>query len=676
VEFPKAPKPELEASELEEDGSLTLELDGHRLRVTATEERRPLRSKTVDDILLSASRTTLGDQDVWKITLRLRPVRALRALRLEAKLETLCENPTWDGDATVVIPGNFARTNYHPDHVHGGGPKYGPDPIPKEREPHVTNDEAPGRCHGWTFAGSRLPQVWAAAADRSAKRFAWIGTTPRSALGENCAGFLSPKGRTTALRLATPTTCEPWVPLGYSRMRPGARRDAAEVPEDEIVTWTFWVAISEADDLNAWAPLDRALYLHTRPSEPTPIKLTLEEAARICAGAIHGHFYDAERGAVVYSTGPQGQHAPLAFTGMAHAGLTMLWAGEEFGEEKWRAAGTRVMDTVARMFLEGPGFPWTAMNPGGASGAVESFGVGSGEPGYVTMVAFDNLAEALRRERAWKRDHANWEMALRRCADHWVKNQAPDGAFPHWGPDFGEQFEENESGITNIEAGVIANMVDAHALFGDERYLEAAKSAAALYGSHLDDGRLWGGPGDVRALVNSEVPMFMLRGFRRLFEVTQSDEHRRRLLTAAAWRHLFQYAHSWPCDADSPLWRQGWAGLGGESASACNLHMVAFGCINVPDAWALWKITGDECDRMRCEDLARYSVQQFARFAGDLGFPFAGAGTESWWASESVWGKGHPWIFSHPGFDLGFMSWVTAWSGYGALCARECGIEI
>ncbi|MBN1476427.1 hypothetical protein JXA47_06720 [Candidatus Sumerlaeota bacterium] len=675
VAFPEPPTPTLIDSALEDDGSLALRLGGQTLRVTASECGKPLREKMVDEITLTAAETALSGQRVWRVDLRMTTARPMRGLRLDAELDTPCGNPTWEGDATVLIPGNMARCNFHPDHIHGGGPKWGPSPIPTE-EPNVQNAEAPGCCHGWTFAGSRLPQVWSAAVDRAAKRMVWIGTAPRSDLGENCAGFVSPEGRTTTLRLATPTTYEPWVPLGYSRMRKMPRRDTAAVPKGETITWTLWVAAEETEDLNAWAALDRALYLHCRPAEPTPLKLTLDGAAKICAGAIHDRFFKTDLDRIVYSTGPEGQAANLAFTGMAHSALVMLWAGHEFGEERWRAAGTRVLDTVARMFLEGPGFPWTSLSAVGRGGEVEGSSAGSGEPGYVTMVGFDNLAEALRRERSWGRDHPAWEQALRRCAEHWLKSQSPEGAFPHWGPDFGPNFGANEYGITNIEAGVIANMIDAHDLFGGEEYLESARRAAALCGRHLDDGRLWGGPGDIRALVNSEVPMFMLRGFRRLFERTQDPEHRRLMLAAAAWRHSFQYAHSWPVEVGSSLWRQGWAGLGMESASASNLHAVAFGGINLPDEWALWKITGDEYQRLRCEDLARYMVQQFARFPGDLGFPFAGAGTESWWVSDTVWGKGYPWIFTDPGFDLGFMSWVTGWSGYGALWARELGIQI
>lgn len=671
--IPGLSAPTAPEAHLEDDGSLTVRVGGNRLRVIATAENKPLARKHVEDLSLTVRETVLSDQPVWEVTLRLRPVRALRALRLDAELATPCGNPTWHGDATVVIPGNFARCNYHPDHDHGGGPKWGPSPVPVE-EPRVRNAEAPGCCHGWTFAGSRLPQVWAAAADRRAGKLVWIGTTPRSVLGENCAGFVSPAGQTTTLRIATPTTYEPWVPLGYSRMRPEARRDTAPVAEGEEVIWTLWVAVRDTEDLNAWGPLDRALYLTARPSEPTPVKLSIEEAARVCAGALHDHFFRTDPARIVYSTGPDGQSALLAFTGMAHPALVMLWAGQEFGESTWREAGAAVLDTCARMFLEGPGFPWTALNPGGGAGEVNPFGAGSGEPGYVVMVAFDNLAEALRRERAWGRDHPDWERALRRCAEHWVKNQSPEGAYPHWGPDFSPAYERNEYGVTNVEVGVIANMVDAAELLGDGQFLESAQRAAAFYGRHLDDGRLWGGPGDIRALVNSEVPMFMLRGFRRLFEATRDPEHRRLMLVAAAWRHLFQCAHSWPVEPGSPLWRQGWAGLGAESASACNLHTAAYGAINLPDEWALWRITGDPVHRMRCEDLARYTVQQYARFAGDLGFPFAGAGTESWWASDTVWGKGYPWIFTDPGFDLGFMAWITGWSGYGALWAREVGV--
>lgn len=646
------------------------------LRIRATDGAHPLRGKHFEKFDLFSRETKLAGKNVTEVKLVAKPIRDLPAVRFEVSIDTSCGNPTWHGDATVMIPGNMARCNYHPGHPHGGGPKWGPGKIPSEREPLVCNDEAPGCCEGWTFAGSRLPQVWAAAIDRERKRMVWIGASPRSPLGENCAGFVSPVNGTTALKLATPTTYEPWVPLGYSRMRQEARRETAAVEADETITWIFWVADEMTEDLNAWASLDRALYLHCHSDEPRPVKLSLDDGIRACAGAIHDKFYREDDGAIIYSTGPQGQHALVAFTGMAHSALVMLWAGEALGEEKWKSAGAKTLDTVSRMFLEGPGFPWTLMTPCGAAGEVEGFGAGSGEPGYVTMCGFDNLAEAYLREKAWGRDHPQWAEAIRRCADHWVKNQSPEGAYPHWGPDFGSNFDKNEYEITNVEGGVMANMIDAFETTGDEKYLESAKRAAPFYGKHIDDARLWGGPGDIRALVNSEVPMFLMRGFRRLFEKTKDPEHLRLLNVVTAWRHSFQYAHSWPCDVGSPLWRQGWAGLGMESASSCNLHAVAFGCINMPDEWAMWKITGDEYHRQRCEDLARYSVQQFARFEGDIELPFTGAGTESWWASDTVWGKGRPHIFTNPGFDLGYMSWVTGWSGYGALWARELGIEI
>src|SRR5690606_26923489 len=148
--------------------------------------------------------------------------------------------------------------------------------------------------------------------------------------------------------------------------------------------------------------------------------------------------------------------------------------------------------------------------------------------------AFDNLAEAIRRERAAGREHPKWVEAQRRCARAWVKNQGPDGSYPPRGPGFAEDFKENEYAVTNVEAGVMANMVDAWELLGDEAFLDSARRAAAKYGRDLEDGRLWGGPGDIRALVNSEVPMFFLRGFRRLFEATKDEQHRRWLMSAAA----------------------------------------------------------------------------------------------------------------------------------------------
>lgn len=664
-----------QTAELDQNGKLALEVDGHAVTVKLEESGAPLRPDQVEQAKLEARRAMLSGEDVWELSVHVTPRQRLDAFRIDAAIETPCGNPTWDGDATVFIPGNFARCNYNPNCMHGGGPKWGPGPVPTEREPLTTNDDALGRCHGWTFSSSRLPQVWAAAADRSVRRLVWVGTTPRSHLGDNCAGFVSPEGGKTTLKLASPITYEPWVPLGYSRMRQEPRRDGSLVEAGEPVRWVFYVASRETDDLNAWGTFDRALYRRNRPLEPAPLKITLEEAARACASAMYERFYDAEKKVIVYSTGPQGQQSLVGFTGMAHSGLVMLAAGERFGNAEWVEAGQKVIGTVARMFLQGPGFPWTAYRPSPDAPDRWEFAAASGEPGYVVMAAFDVLAEAIRREQAAGREAPErWLEAVARCARAWVRNQDASGAYPHWGPEFDHKFEKNEYGMTNVEAGVMANMIDAYELLGDEEFLESATKAAAFYGKQLDNGQLWGGPGDIQALVNSEVPMYFLRGFRRLVEAAPSEQHAKWMIDAANWRYSFQYAHSWPVEPGSPLWRQGWAGLGCESASACNLHTVAFGCVNVPDMWALWKLTGDEYHQDRARDLAMYSVQQYARFAGDLGFPFAGAGTESFWASETVWGKGVPWIFQDPGFDLGYMSWVTGWSGYGALWAMDLGM--
>lgn len=654
------------------EGQLECDVEGLPLRVRISGlDDRPARGSA----RLEVFPARLGTEDVREVVVSLTRADSVGPMRIDAELQTPCGNPEWESDATVFVPGNFAKCNYRSGQLHGGGPKWGPSPEPV-REPNTANDEAPGCCHGWTFAGSRLPQVWTAAADKNARRMVWMGTAPRSTLGECSAGFVSPEGATTTLKLATPTTYEPWVPLGYSRMKQEPLR-ATSNPADkgETVVWRFWIASRETDDLNAWAPLERALYLRNRPLEPEPVRFGLTEAAEACCSALHDRLYQPERKVLTYSTGANGQHAILGFTGMAHCALAMLWGGEKLGEEEWSRAGTEVLDTVAEMFLQGPGFPWTAIKAPENGSAETEMVAGSGEPGYIVMTAFDSLAEALRREEAAGRQHPKWREALLRCAETWLRNRSSTGAFPHMGPDFSPDFAENDYDATNIEAGVLANLVDAYDLTGEQRFLDGAVHAAEHYGADLDNGRLWGGPGDIRALVNSEVPMFFLRGFRRLYEVTGDAKHKRWMLASAAWRYSFQYAHSWPVDRGTILFRQGWSGLGAESASACNLHAVAFGCINVPDYVALWKITGDEYHLQRARDLVQYSRQQYARFPGDLGFPFAGAGTESWWTSESLWGKGNPWIFTEKGFDLGYMAWVTGWSAYGALAGLELGIE-
>jgi len=84
-----------------------------------------------------------------------------------------------------------------------------------------------------------------------------------------------------------------------------------------------------------------------------------------------------------------------------------------------------------------------------------------------------------------------------------------------------------------VEVGVIGCLTTTYQLTGDERFLASARLAAGYYGRLLDDGKLYGGPGDIEALVNSEVPMWYLRGFLRLWQATGSGEHRRLTLVAA-----------------------------------------------------------------------------------------------------------------------------------------------
>lgn len=213
---------------------------------------------------------------------------------------------------------------------------------------------------------------------------------------------------------------------------------------------------------------------------------------------------------------------------------------------------------------------------------------------------------------------------------------------------------------TNVEAGVMGCLVESFRLTREPAFLEAAGRAAAYYGRLLDEGKLYGGPGDIEALVNSEVPMWYLRGFLRLWQATGDEGHRRWALASAAWRFAFQFSHSWPVDFGSPLYRQGWSGVGGEGASASNLHMVAFGAMNLEDYQALYLATGDPYVLDRYADLLHYATEQFARFEGDLGLP-EGASCESFWASDSLFGKGYVKVFDF----AGLMAWVAGFAGLG-----------
>jgi len=592
----------------------------------------------------------------------LRHPRTVEA-RFRIDVDTPCAPPLWEkGEATVFMPGQMARGNYCPGQPHGGGPKWGPSEIPELCElckPGVLE----GHADHWTLAASRLPNTWAAAADRTAGVLAFLGTTPRTALGEASVGFHSPAEASTRLCLATPITYEPWVPLGYARFVRRPRRDTFAVAPGRTICWRVFFSGVATRNLNDWFDLDKAMYGLAAPWRPDAYKMTHEEALRCTLSSLYKHFYNPETHTIAYGSGSDACHAPIGFTGMAHSALCLLTGGTRLEVAEWRQAGLDVIDEIARAFLQGPDFPFAAWLP------ETGWTTGTAEPGYAILCALDNLLEAIDCERAGENDHPEWERAARRCCDAWVAAQSPRGAFPLKHPGMGpHEFPVADYEATNITVGVIACLIDAARLFDHDRYLDAARRAADFYGALLDEGKLWGGPGDIEALVNSEVPMFYLRAFVRLALRTGDPRHVAWARDAAAWRLAFQFAHCWPLDPGSQLFRQGWAGLGSETASASNLHSVCFGAINVPDYALAYRLFGDPHWIERLRDLADYATQQFGRFPGDVGVLDEGQGTESWWTTDTAWGKGNVLLYQDKP-NLGFMAWTTGWSAYGLVHA-------
>lgn len=590
------------------------------------------------------------------ILLGTEPVQA----RWRTEATTPVGPPVWEtGEATVFIPELMGRSNCAP-YRHGGGPKWGPAETP-EPCPHCKPGMT-GHANRWVVPASRLPNPWAVAADRKTKALALVATAPRSGLGECSIGFHSPAEGHTTLILATPITYEPWIAHGYGGFDCYSRHDTKTLYPGDEARWRLYYAVRETSNLNDWYDFDAALYHLHAAWRPEAYKMPRQRALRLTLGSLYRNFYKPEPGVISYSTGPDGQTAPIGFTGMAHSALVLLEGGTRLAVPDWRQAGLRVLDQVAWAFLNGPGFPFVAWIPG------KGWSSGSGEPGYLILCALDNLIEALAAERGRGIAHENWERAIRRCCDAWLDAQAPNGAFPLKHPAMGDEFPEADYEATNVTVGVIAGLLEASKLLNDPRYLIAARKAAPFYGRLLDEGKLWGGPGDIEALVNSEVPMFYLRAFVRLALATGEAKHKQWARDAAAWRLAFQFGHCWALDFGSQLYRQGWAGLGSEGASASNLHSVCFGAINVPDYALAKQLFGDDFWDERLRDLAGYATQQYGRFDRDADVLQAGQGTESWWTSDTKWGKGNVlMLLNKP--NLGYMSWTTAWSAYGLLHA-------
>ena len=567
-------------------------------------------------------------------------------------------HPTWDSNNTIVIPGQFYKTNYHPDHFHGGGPKWGPSDYPVGDEKDKFNTG--GHANHWVFPSSRLPLPFVAAIDGDHNLLAFVGAYPTSPLGENSVGFYAYEGEKVRLTIQTPTTYEPWIPTGYSSFARQPRYDTYVSQPGESLRWNIVYSGRITTNLNAWGRYAQALYGLIAGYRGNPYKMTLKEGVTKIARSLYNNFYKPRDNIFSYGTGPKAQWTPLGFTGGAHVALASMLAGKLLDNTLWYNTGLAVLDNIAWAFNNGPEFPYLGYNKGWHSA--------SGEPGYVIMTALYALQKAYKEEFKRGKEHINWYEAIVRCSDAWVDHQRADGSYPHKSEAMGEYEDDYDS--TNIEAGVMAGLVETYRLTGDKRYLSSAEEAAHYYAGWLRKGFLYGGPGDIEALVNSEVPMWYLHGFLELYLETQNQEYLTYAMESADWRLSFQFAHQWPVAAGSELYIQGWSGLGSEAASPANVHSVSYGVFNIEDYSNLYSITKDKYYLERALDLTEYTVQQFGRFDGDI-LP-EGLGVESFWATDSLWDKGN---ISPIDPDTGYMSWVTGWAAIGASMALEKGMD-
>lgn len=627
-------------------------------------------------------------------------------VRFVTRRATPCGPPDWaHARATVVIPGQMALGNYCPGQPHGGGPKWGPAAEP-ETCPHCKPGVAPGHCDHWTVPASRIANLWAAAVDVNHQALVLLATEPRAfvetpdgarpatlcttllgndpqysqmpaaeppgAQYETALGFHSPAAGTTTLIAATPTRYEPVVPHGYGGFDPVPRRDCYRLRPGDCLRWRLLTHAAETSDLNAWAAPAEAAARFARAQRPAAWRQPQRESLELLLRTLHDAFYLPEHGILTYGTGPDGQTTPVGFTGMAHSALA-LYAGAEqcraatvAERSAWEDAGRRVLDEVADAFLKGPEFPFVAFVPG------KGWTTGSGEPGYLILCALDNLLEAAQFAQRNEREGVppRWLEAIRRCSDAWARAQSPEGAFPLKHPAMGPEFPVADYDATNVTVGVVACLIEAALLLRDDRLFDAAVRGAQFYGVQVDEGKLYGGPGDIEALGNSEVPMFALRAFLRLALITRNTRHAKWARAAAGWRLSVQFSHAHAVGHGSLLYRQGWCGVGCEGASASNLHAVTFGGMNYPDyrlAERLPETASLAPWLRRRRDLAQYAGQQYGGHAGGAYLPL-GHGTESFFASDCKWGNGSVLVLrENP--HLGFMSWTSGWAAYALMHA-------
>jgi hypothetical protein len=290
----------------------------------------------------------------------------------------------------------------------------------------------------------------------------------------------------------------------------------------------------------------------------------------------------------------------------AHA---LLRHGRRVGNPAYVEAGTAVIDHITENLTPAGTFwgAWYAEHGWKQSWTPVPGGLHARTLAEATLFTVRALA-------AEPVDHPLWREAALSNLEFAVSAQDAEG-------NFGSLYHL-ESGQVLSRLGAagltwVATMAEAYELFGDERYLAAARRGGAYYASYVRNGTLCGAPEDVDLAPTSEDGYAAVIAYTALHRIDQGpwlDVAQ----VAADWMLTFRYSYDVSFPAQTILGAYGFRSRGADQASPSNQHLHNYGLICTNELIALSAWTGDDSYALAAVEHLRFARQLVARRDGDF----------------------------------------------------------
>jgi hypothetical protein len=240
-------------------------------------------------------------------------------------------------------------------------------------------------------------------------------------------------------------------------------------------------------------------------------------------------------------------------------------------------------------------------------------------------------------------EHPRWRAAALANLDFAVGVQ---DAFGNLGSlyhaDTGEVLSRlGAAGLTWVTA-----LAEAYELFGDERYLDAARRGAAYYAADVRNGTLCGAPEDVDLAPTSEDGYAAVMAYVALHRVDPVAQWVELARSAADWMLTFRYSYDVTFPPETILGAYGFRSRGADQASPSNQHLHNYGLICTRELAELSALTGDPSYAVSAAEHLRCFRQFVARRDGDFNAR-RGMVTERYYQTECFGPPGAVLTLSH-----------------------------